>query len=755
MSLDRAVDAFVHSEAELFHNPSDESYQKFIASAAEVDNIAQRLNDEELRSFVKKATKTVVRISLEISDSYRLDSIPGASEKIAVIRAFARGLEQRTQIKVAAISQALAEEEANMIAHNGYAMTFAIYAGTIATLICIVFGIVAWVLIFRPIESFITSVSNAADDTLNAKEYVVKLPMQNEVGAAGVALNRLLVATSDAIEDANVHAANAEQSEIRWQGLFKESPDAIMVLDPETFEFVDQNPSASKMLCLQNANGEDRSALDIFGGNEFELRQFVDSVLLNGHHRCDSLTCSLVMSEVCALCDKSSCSLEDQKVPVSMVGVSVPHKDKRAILLHIRDISDQRNHEADLEAARLAAEKASKAKSNFLANMSHEIRTPLNGILGMAEALRLKPLRDQEENMVETILESGRVLTTILNDVLDLSKIEAGHLQVQPSNTTLEELVTSVHRLFMPVAEEKGLRLLLEFDDTSTTEIMADGVRVRQCLSNLVSNAIKFTPEGGITINVASYQTGPSEELVQIQVKDTGLGMSEEIQSNLFKPFMQGDESSTRGFGGTGLGLTISRRLARAMGGDITVESVQGEGSIFSFSFQAKIVDMPEPLESGSSSDESGVNLAGLKALLIDDNKVNRMVAKAFLQPRGISVVEAENGQIGLDALACEEFDFVLMDINMPEMDGVEATKQIRASDCSWSSIPIIALTADAMSDHKAKYLGLGMDGYISKPIDPRIFISTIEGVLTDARPDIVNRTSVRDLQDSLQEKLA
>ena len=755
MSLDRAIDNFIHKEAALFHDPSEQSYRDFIVSAAAVNGVAQSLKDEDLQKFVKAATKAVVRLSLEVSDDLRLGEIPGAEQKIAAVRAVATGLESRTQTKVAAISAALEEQEAEMVAHNDYAMKFAISAGTIATLICIVFGIVSWVLIFRPIERFITSVSSAADDTLNAKNYVVELPMQNEVGAAGEALNRLLIATSDAIADANVQAENAEQSEIRWQGLFNESPDAIMVLDPETFEFIDANPTAVKMLCLQTAKNGRRTALDIFESQAFELRQFADSVLLNGHERCDTMTCSFVLSEICSLCDKTDCRLEDQFVPVSMVGVSVPHENRQAILLHIRDISAEREHEADLEQARLEAERANKAKSNFLANMSHEIRTPLNGILGMAEALRIKPLRDQEESMVETILESGKVLTTILNDVLDLSKIEAGHLRVQATETTLEELATSVHRLFEPVAKEKGLTLSLEFEDQPNTMIKADGVRVRQCLSNLVSNAIKFTTAGSVSINVASYEEGPSKAHICMRVKDTGLGMSDEIQSQLFTPFMQADDSSTRGFGGTGLGLTISRRLARAMGGDITVESVQGEGSIFSFTFHAEIAEAPSLLKSDVSSEEGPRNLTGMNALLIDDNKVNRMVAKAFLQPLGVSVVEAENGQTGLDALAAGQFDFVLMDIQMPVMDGIEATERIRSSDCSWSSIPIIALTADAMSDHKAKYLGLGMDGYISKPIDPRAFLSTLETVLADRIPDAEKRTNARDLQKDLQQKLA
>jgi len=755
MSLDRKIDLFIHNEAALFHSPSERSYRDFIESAAAVDNIAHTLNDDALRDFVKKATRAVVRISLEVTDASSMEDIPGAAEKIAAVRAVATGLESRTEAKLLAITDALAQEESRMLTHNSYVMNFAIVAGTTAILICIIFGIVAWVLIFRPIERFIASVSNAADDTLNAMRYVVDLPAQNEVGAAGVALNRLLVATSDAIADANIQAANAEQSEIRWQGLFNESPDAIMVLDPVTFEFIDQNPTAINKLCLLDAHGERRTATDIFNDKTFELRQFADKVLLEGHARCDAMTCSYVLSEACALCDKSECFLEDRNVPVSMVGVSVPHEDRQAILLHVRDISDQRSHEAALENARLEAEKANKAKSNFLANMSHEIRTPLNGILGMAEALKMKPLREQESEMVGTILESGQVLTTLLNDVLDLSKIEAGHLQIQPVETSLEDFVTSVHRLFGPAADEKGLSLSLSFDTSPDQSIRADAMRCRQCLSNLVSNALKFTKDGGVSIHVSAYEKDAGLLEVGIQVKDTGTGISDEVQAQLFKPFMQGDDSSTRGFGGTGLGLTISRRLARAMGGDITVESLPGEGSTFVLTFEAESVQGEKAKDRDAHSDEHRMNLTGLKVLLVDDNKVNRMVASTFLKPHGLSVTEAENGQVALEALEQEPFDLVLMDIHMPVMDGMEATHRIRNSDSPWSNIPVIAITADAMREHRSKYLGLGMDGYISKPIDPRLLLSTIEKVLGRHLPSLEERSHARSLQEELEQKLA
>ena len=409
------------------------------------------------------------------------------------------------------------------------------------------------------------------------------------------------------------------------------------------------------------------------------------------------------------------------------------------------DISRLRARERELRKARKAAEAASEAKSEFLASMSHEIRTPLNGILGMAQALRSRNLNGDELDMVETILESSKSLMTILNDILDLSKIEAGKLDLSPVKVDLRHRLSRVQKFFRPAAEDKGLYLKLVVDPHVPTELVMDTVRVRQCVSNLVSNAIKFTSQGGVIIAVKGQPVDASADthLITIHVSDTGIGIAPEQRRALFDNFTQADASTTRRFGGTGLGLAIARRLARMMGGDITVASKPGQGSVFTMTFQAKVpetdsqteprtAEAPSPpllvADTGKTTTEkrrppriaTPNSLRGTRVLIVDDNAVNRRVARLFVEPLGMVATEAANGLEALDMLTGEAFDVVLLDMHMPVMDGRETIRRIRASDEAWSGISVIALTADAMAGDREKCIALGMDGYVAKPVDQR-----------------------------------
>ncbi|WP_300395643.1 ATP-binding protein [Henriciella sp.] len=409
------------------------------------------------------------------------------------------------------------------------------------------------------------------------------------------------------------------------------------------------------------------------------------------------------------------------------------------------DITDVREHERKLRHAKREALAASEAKSEFLASMSHEIRTPLNGILGMAQALGHRDLKQDECEMVEAILDCSKSLMTLLNDILDLSKIEAGKLEITPISDDLRHKLRRTESFYRPKATEKGLSLRMIVDKSVPSQLEFDPVRLRQCIDNLVSNALKFTHEGGVIVAATSEDTeDPNRARLKIHVSDTGIGMTEEQVEKLFQNFHQADHSTTRSYGGTGLGLAISRKLARKMGGDISVVSKRGKGSIFTLTIEAGRVARPatrskEPLRDVSAVPESSLRpetsehtgLTGKTALIVDDNHINRRVARLFVEPLGLEVLEADSGIEALQQLSAHHIDIVLLDIHMPEMDGPETLEHIRASDEPWSNVPVVALTADAMAGDRERYLALGMCGYVAKPIDERQLMSVLRRSLS------------------------
>lgn len=396
------------------------------------------------------------------------------------------------------------------------------------------------------------------------------------------------------------------------------------------------------------------------------------------------------------------------------------------------DITSLRERERELKKARKAAEAANEAKSAFLANISHEIRTPLNGILGMTQLLASGNLNAEQRDQIETILDSGKTLMAILNDVLDLSKIEAGRFDISPIDNDLDHLLRRLYKLWAPRAAEKGLALTLEMDADITSFLRFDPVRVRQCISNLVSNAIKFTERGTITISASVAPLEGDDLEARVTVADTGAGMSDETLNKLFAPFTQADASTSRRFGGTGLGLSISRKLARLMDGDITVVSSEGQGSAFTLTFRSRRGSRTSAAPANSDIDQTGdVHWArGLSVLLVDDHPLNRKVARLFLEPLGIEIVEAENGELALLQLQTRSFDLVLLDMHMPVMDGPETLRHIRAHRDAFRDVPVIALTADSLGPDNMRYGEMGADGYVAKPIDHRELILEIGRVL-------------------------
>ncbi|WP_373008060.1 response regulator [Hyphomonas sp.] len=407
------------------------------------------------------------------------------------------------------------------------------------------------------------------------------------------------------------------------------------------------------------------------------------------------------------------------------------------------DVTDIVKREVSLKDARRAALTASEAKSEFLATMSHEIRTPLNGIIGMSEALQHRELHHADREMVDTIVESSHSLLVLLNDILDLSRIEAGRLDISPVVANVRDRISCIKRTFAPVVRKKGLTLEVAFDPKLPEFLSLDTKRVRQCIDNLVFNAVKFTSTGGVTIAVLAGEMSRDGRVgVTVHVCDTGIGVPDEQRAKLFQNFEQGSETTSRKFGGSGLGLAISRRLARLMGGDITCTSNPGEGSVFSFSFEARLAEAPPETSPAPKSSHGRIapSLRGLRALIVDDNEINRRVARAALEPRGLTVIDGSSGEEALAILANETVDFVLLDVHMPGMDGPETLKHIRESHESWSIIPVIALTADAMTGDRERYLDMGMDDYLSKPILERELLT----VLSRVRSKLRTRSTLR-----------
>ncbi len=571
---------------------------------------------------------------------------------------------------------------------------------------------------------------------LNDRLSTVESSFAEAVGEASLWVHRLLITVFAVVTALLLLAGWATyirlfqriaDSEQKYRHLIDTASEAIFILDGRSAAILDAN----------------RKGEQILGG---PVEQFTGSVLpllcLEG--RQGKVTPVEIGKLIGAKRESSLRSATGTVIDVEFSGSAVNVRGTTLIEIILRDITAQKNAAAairesekryrqlseELRVARDCAVEASRAKSEFLANMSHEIRTPMNGIIGM-QALALAATGPEDgTGYLEAAQNSAYSLLAILNDILDVSKIEAGKMEIHRSHFSLRGAVEEVLQLVRPRAMEKGLELIPEIAATTPDELVADALRIRQVLTNLLGNAVKFTDRGKVELRVDASPASADRLLLNFTVRDTGIGIRAEHRDLIFEAFRQADSSTTRQYGGTGLGLTISARLVAMMGGTISVESTLGDGSEFRFSVPCRLAvrEVAAPAAPAASVPGNGP-ARRLRILLAEDNAVNQRLAKRLLEKRGHEVTIVGDGRLAVEAAAkAPAFDVILMDIQMPTMDGLEATRVIRRfDDPQLRSVPILAMTAFAMKADQERCMAAGMNGHLAKPIDPSELHRTVE----------------------------
>nr|WP_320025374.1 PAS domain S-box protein [uncultured Acetobacterium sp.] len=500
-------------------------------------------------------------------------------------------------------------------------------------------------------------------------------------------------------------------SEEKFRQVFHNSTDAIFVQETR------ENGTHGKLLEVNQTAG------DMFHYSYEEFFEFDDPIfeLIDSpdevERYCNELAEKIQISFL------ANAKRKDGSImPIEVLCNHCYLNEKKVAITVVRDISERLAVEQALNRAKEEAESANQAKSEFLANMSHEIRTPLNGIVGMVNLMRLSNLNQEQQENIKIIKTCVNALLNVINDILDFSKMEAGKLEIKKKNCDIKALVEHTIKAQVPIAENKGIELNYAFSATIPQFVMGDFHRIQQILNNLISNAIKFTDAGEVWVKVKNQALHGNQIDILFTVEDTGIGIAKENRQQIFESFSQVDGSFTRRFGGTGLGLAITRQLVELMGGKIWVESTEGVGSRFFFQLSFDLAESEDkPIEGRPNYFKINQEY---KILLTEDDKVNQLVISRMLNECGYGVDVANNGYEAVEMIKKNTYDIILMDIQMPEMDGIEATKRIRKLNID---TPVLAITAYALHGDREKFLAQGMDGYISKPIKVEKLVEEIE----------------------------
>ncbi|CAO3427847.1 PAS domain S-box protein [Azospirillum doebereinerae] len=529
------------------------------------------------------------------------------------------------------------------------------------------------------------------------------------------------------ITEREISAQRLQASEARYRAMFGAVAQPIVTIDE--YGIVSAfNPAAERMFGF--------AAPEIVGGS---LRRLMPAELADLHDsRMEAYRTGKLEPPKSGVREMRGLRKDGSEFPVEVTLAGWREGERQYFTGAMRDITAQREIEASLRRAKDAADHANRMKGEFLATMSHEIRTPMNGVLGALTLVDGPNLDDEQRQLLEVAKRSGNALLTILDDILDLSKLEAGKVEIEPVDFDLRTTLEDTIALLQPSASGRGLGLSLDVAPAVPVRVRADVRRVRQVLVNLIGNALKFTHRGAVTLR-AGLDEAPKPDggfLLRFEVSDTGIGIPAEVLPTLFRRFTQADGSITRPFGGTGLGLAISRELVTLMNGRIGTVSIEGKGSTFWFTVLCRPAAVPDaaPSAKPAAPGTAVPSVDGLRVLIAEDNEINRDIVLAMLRRAGHRPTAVPNGLQAVRALEEQSFDLVLMDVQMPVMDGLTATRHIRAMPEPACGIPIVALTGNAMPGNETEYLAAGMNAYLSKPIVSAALFQTLAEVAATRR---------------------